>query len=74
MTGDAQTVTPLETFEAICDAADVPIGARRLDVFLRLPEAQREAIFEQLQAALAENAHAENPPKRWGALPLGEAE
>jgi hypothetical protein len=46
-----EPVTPLEMFQASCEAAGIPPGTQRLDAFLHLPEPMQSAIWRQLQFA-----------------------
>jgi hypothetical protein len=47
---EANETTPVALFEATCEALGVPVGARRVEAFLRLPDAERVAIEQELVA------------------------
>jgi hypothetical protein len=38
----------LELFHAVCEAADVPPGSRRFDIFLALPEPEQGRVWRDL--------------------------
>lgn len=49
-----EIATPLALFTSVCEALEVPSGARRLDAFLRLPGWQQEAILAEIDAEVEE--------------------
>jgi hypothetical protein len=58
---DAHIATPLAFFTSVCEAAEIPSDSRRLDVFLRLPEWQQEAIIVEINAEAAQMVSGDEP-------------
>jgi hypothetical protein len=58
---EAKDTTPVALFEATCEALGVPVGARRVEAYLRLPDAERVAIEHELVAE-AEDVTIERGP------------
>ena len=45
---DAVLTSSVALFESTCEALDVPVGAQRLEAFLKLPRPQQDAILNEL--------------------------
>lgn len=58
---EANDTTPVAVFEATCEALGVPVGTRRVEAYLRLPDTERAAIERELVAE-SEGATPEGSP------------